>query len=167
MCVLGLIAPADYIHESTDREYLPLIAAIGERTPPDAKLLLLFEHRGFYIPRPHQIGTPFFQERGFTPPEQFADAQSILALLVREKITHLVIATKPTGPDMPSAWLDRLNPFLAALNDCIREKKLLPIWQSERYILCEIRSSTLHDEVAQASELDGNLDAGEEAGLRQ
>ena len=101
--------------------------------------MLLFEHRGFYVPRRHQIGTPFFQERGFTPPEQFADAKAVLALLTREKITHLIVTTKPTGPDIPEAWLERLNPLLAGLNDCIRDKKIMPLWQSDRHVLYEVR----------------------------
>lgn len=139
MCVLGVISQEAYVDISTDGEYVPLVAAIRENTAADAHLMLLFEHRGFYIPRRHQIGTPFFQERGFTPPEQFADAKAILALLSRENITHVVVTTKPTGPDIPDAWLERLNPLLAALNECIRDKQVMPIWQSDRHILYEVR----------------------------
>jgi hypothetical protein len=139
MCLLGWISQTTYVDESTDREYVPLIAGIREHTPANARLLLLFEHRGFYIPRPHQIDTPFFQERGFTPPEQFRDADAVLALLAREKITHVVATTKPTGPDIPAAWLNRLDPLLAALNRCIDAGSLVPVWQSDRHVLYEVR----------------------------
>lgn len=139
MCAIGLISQTTYVDESTDRNYIPLVSAIGEHTPADARLLLLFEHRGFYIPRQYQIGTPFFQERGFTPPEQFSDAKAVLEILGRNSISHLVVTTKPTGPDLPAAWLDRLDPLLAALNRCIEAGSIVPVWQSDRHILYEVR----------------------------
>jgi len=140
MCAVRLITPVAYLDESTDHKYWPLIAAIGEHTQPEASLLLLFEHEGFYVPRRHQIGTPFFQEQLFTPPENFATKDSILTVLSQGQFTHLVVATKPAGPDVPAAWIDRSTPFLAALNLCIQQGKISPLWQSERHILYRIET---------------------------
>jgi len=139
LTVLGVISRADYVNESTGRDYLPLIRAIADETPRDARLLLLFEHRGFYLPRPYVIGTPFFQEAGFTPPEPFSDPARIMDLLAREQITHIVMTNKPTGPDQAATWLDRLDPLFAGLSSCVKEDKLRPIWQSDRYVLLEVQ----------------------------
>jgi hypothetical protein len=139
LSALHVISRTDYLNVSTEREYLPLIQAVAEHTPPDARLMLLFEHRGFYLPRPHVIGTPFFQEAGFTPPEQFKDIEKIMDLLGREQITHVITTNKPTGPDKLPAWLDRLAPFFAGLRQCVDQGRLHVIWESERYVLLEVQ----------------------------
>ena len=47
-----------------DNDYARLLEALG-RTPRSSKVLLLFEKRGLYIPRRHEIGDPGFQEKYF------------------------------------------------------------------------------------------------------
>jgi hypothetical protein len=69
------------------------------RSPPDARLVLLFEHRTMYVPRPAEIATPFFQAGGFTPPEAFADAECVIEALRRDGIRHVVMTRSPVGPD--------------------------------------------------------------------
>jgi hypothetical protein len=140
LSALGVISRTDYVDVSTENEYLPLVQAVIEQTPADARLMLLFEHRGFYLPRRHIIGTPFFQEAGFTPSEQFSDAARIMELLARERITHVIMTNKPTGPDKLAAWLNRLDPFFAALRQCVDQGRLRVAWESERYVLLEVRS---------------------------
>ena len=48
-----------------DNEYISLLDAIG-KTPKSSKVLLLFEKRGLYIPRRHEIADPGFQEKYFS-----------------------------------------------------------------------------------------------------
>jgi hypothetical protein len=138
LSVLGVISRADYVNESTDREYLPLVRVIADQTPPTARLLLLFEHRGFYLPRSYIIGTPFFQETGFTPPESFVDPDGIMDVLAREDVSHVIMTKEPTGPDRAGAWFDRLNPLLGGIAQCVERGKLRPIWETDRYVLLEV-----------------------------
>ncbi len=104
--LLGIWSNTQYVDDSLEVEYVPLVAAIEKSTPEDARLLLLFEHRSLYIPRQCVIGTPFFQAAGLTPPEQFSEADRVLRYLVENKITHVVFATKPIGPDRSREWVE-------------------------------------------------------------
>jgi len=137
--VLGLISPAAYVNEETDRVHLPLVQGLLDHTPAGAKLMLLFDHRGFYLPRPYVVGTPFSQEAHFTPPEQFDEPERIMAALQRERITHVVMTTATAGPDEVPTWLGRLEPFLLALGQCIQNDRLRVVWESERYVLLEVK----------------------------
>ena len=137
--VLGWVSRTAYINEGTDRVHLPLVQGVLEHTPANARLMLLFEHRGFYLPRPYVIGTPVFQEAGFSPPEQFNAPEHIMAVLEREGITHVVMTNAPAGPDQVPGWFDRLESFLLAFGQCVREDRLRVVWQSERYVLLEVR----------------------------
>jgi hypothetical protein len=127
------------VDESTHRRYIPLVRAIVERTPPDAKLMLLFEHRSLYVPREAIIGTPYFQEEGLTPPEDFATAAPLLELLRRNGVTHLVMATSPLGPDWAPAWWDRLQPVFRGIQLALNERRLHIVWQSDDYVVMEVR----------------------------
>jgi hypothetical protein len=145
LSVLGIITPAAYINELTvpphapkEHEYVALVSAIAEQTPPEARLMLLFEHRGFYIPRDFRIGTPFFQDAVFTPPESFSDPAQIMEVLSRERMTHVVMAREPLGPDRAGAWYDRFDPLLAGISECAELGKLRAVWQSNLYIMLEV-----------------------------
>jgi hypothetical protein len=145
LSVSGIISRADYVNELTappraadEHEYLPLILTIAEKTPPDARLLVLFEHRSFYIPRQCTIGTPFFQEAVFTPPEPFSDPARIMEILRNDGISHVVMAKKPLGPDRAGQWFDRFDPLLAGIAECAKQGKLRGIWESNLYIVFEV-----------------------------
>jgi hypothetical protein len=145
LSVLGIISRADYVNELTappqaphEHDYLPLVGAIADQTPPDARLLLLFDHRGFYIPKDCRIGTPFFQEAMFTPPEPFSDPARVMELLRHERITHVVIAREPLGPDRAGDWYDRFDPLLVGIGQCVEQGKLRAVWESNLYIVLEV-----------------------------
>jgi hypothetical protein len=141
MTVAGIIKPADYMKISIDTnevKYTELVQATFEHTHPDARLMLFFEHRSYYLPRFCVIGTPFFQEQWFTPTEPFADPARFMEVLARERITHVVMPDRPTGPDRADAWDDRLAPFLAGIQTCVDQGKLKVVWRSERYILFSV-----------------------------
>lgn len=137
--VLGFWTWAGYVDDGTDRNYMPLVEAIREHTPPEAKLLLLIEHRGLYLPRANIIGTPFFQETIFTPPEEFATSDRVLEVLERNKITHLVIAKSDIGPDRAPDWWKRLAPLLRSIDECERQERLRVVWESEQHVLFAVQ----------------------------
>ena len=136
--VLGYWTWAEYVDDGTDRTYVPLANAIGECTPPDARLVLLFEHRTMYVPRPAVIATPFFQASGFTPPEAFADAERVTAALKRDGITHVVMTRSPIGPDHARDWSARLDPLLQSIGECVRRGAWRILWESEHYLVFEV-----------------------------
>lgn len=137
--VLGFWTWADYVDDGTDRRYLPLVEAIRKHTPPEAKLLLLIEHRGLYLPRANVIGTPFFQEAIFTPPEEFATPDRVLEVLERNQITHLVVAKSAVGPDRAPEWWERLSPLLRGIDECERQGRVQVVWESEQHVLFAVR----------------------------
>ena len=47
-----------------DPDFFQVLDAVG-KTPPQSRLLLLFEKRGLYIPRRYELADPFFQEKYF------------------------------------------------------------------------------------------------------
>jgi hypothetical protein len=138
LAVLGAFSATQQLDEGTDFRYVPLLQAIAERVPADGKVMLLFEHRGFYVPRNCAIGTPGFQESGFTPPESYADPQAFMARLEREGITHLAMTKGPSGPDWLPQWQVRLEPLLRSIEACSREDRLRVVWESEHYYLLEV-----------------------------
>jgi hypothetical protein len=141
MSVVGMISQSKYVDVSTDengREYMALIRAIDDETPRDANVMLLFEHRGFYVPRRHTIGTPLFQEAVFTPPRAFGNAERVRSVLRREQITHVVMTHQQRGPDLAPTWRESLEPFLTGIQDCLDEGDLRPIWESKQYALLEV-----------------------------
>ena len=128
-----------YVDDGTDRRFLPLVEAIREHTPPEAKLLLLIEHRGLYLPRNNVIGTPFFQEAIFTPPEEFATPDRVLEVLEQNQITHLVVAKSAVGPDRAPEWWERLSPLLRGIDECERQGRVRVVWESEQHVLFAVR----------------------------
>lgn len=131
---------SEYVADGTGGHYIPLVQALRTHTPEHARLLLLFEHRGLYLPRPYLIGTPFFQPGGFTPPEQFAHQQALLEFLQAEGITHVVMTKSLVGPDRSPAWFERLEPLFRGIEECVAAGKLDVAWTSEDYVVFAVRS---------------------------
>lgn len=136
--LLGIWSNTQYVDDSLEVEYVPLVAAIEKSTLEDARLLLLFEHRSLYIPRQCVIGTPFFQAAGLTPPEQFSEADRVLRYLVENKITHVVFATKPIGPDRSREWWNRGDPIFASIEKGTHLGYLKVLWVTNYYALLEV-----------------------------
>jgi hypothetical protein len=137
--VAGRFSQTQFVDEGTDYDYLPLALALQDRRFEGAKLMLLFEHRGFYLPRPYVIGTPFFQERGFSPPEHFSNVESITKVLADEAITHVVMSKLLGGPDRDVGWSTRIDLLLGGVAECVRQERLQVVWESERYLVLEVR----------------------------
>jgi hypothetical protein len=137
----GAFSQTHFVDEGTSFRHLPLARACREHLPENARLLVLFENRTLYLPQPALVGTPFFQERGFTPPEDFAEPAAILARLREDQITHVVLAKGPLGPDRLAEWTDRLDPLFRSLEAATRQDALRVIWESDDYALLEVRAT--------------------------
>ena len=137
----GILSPADFVHNMTDRVYLPMVQATNALIPPDARLMLLYENRGLYIPNKHTIGTPLFQESPLSPPEAYSNPASIMKALDNAQITHMLVAKAPLGPDQPPGWFERQQPLLTALQHCIDQDQLHTIWESDTYFLFKVRTN--------------------------
>lgn len=132
---------SEYVDDGTGGQYIPLVQTLRTHIPQPARLLLLFEHRGLYLPRPYLIGTPFFQPGGFTPPEQFARPEALLEFLQREGITHMVMTKSLVGPDRSPAWFERLEPLFRGLEHAVAGGHLEVTWTSEDYVVFAVKSS--------------------------
>ena len=133
---------SESVDDGTDSRYVPLVQAIADRTPPEARLLLVFEHRTLYLPRPAEIGTPFFQAKhrlleSASSPARLADA------LRSGGFTHLVLARSPIGPDRAADWWERTEPFLRAIEQGIAGGTFRTLWESETHLILEPASSVL------------------------
>ena len=136
--LLGIWSNTQYVDDSLEVEYVPLVSAIEKNTPEDARILLLFEHRSLYIPRQCVIGTPFFQAEGLTPPEQYSDPDRVLRYLNENKFTHVVFATKPLGPDRSSQWWNRGESIFASIEKGTQLGYFKVLWNTNNYAFLEV-----------------------------
>ena len=136
--VLSFWTWEDYVSDGTGGSHLALIQAVRDQTPEDAKLMLQFEHRGLYMPRSHVIGTPFFQETGLSEITGRIDSASIMAQLRRDRITHVIIANSPIGPDRATEWWNRWESVFGGIDDCRQRGTLRLLWASEEHSLLEV-----------------------------
>lgn len=134
---------SEYVDDGTGGHYMPLVQALRTHTPQQARLLLLFEHRGLYLPRSNLIGTPFFQPGGFTPPEQFDRLETLLGFLQHNGITHVVMTKSLVGPDRSPAWFERLEPLFRGIEECVATGKLEVSWTSEDYVVLAVKSPVI------------------------
>jgi hypothetical protein len=141
LTIAGSFSQTHFVDEGTSFRHLPLVRACREHLPANTRLLVLFENRTLYLPQPALVGTPFFQERGFTPPEAFADPATIRARLHEFQITHIVLAKGPLGPDRLAEWTDRLDPLFRGIEAATRLDTLRVIWESDDYALLEVRAA--------------------------
>ena len=79
---------------------------LSRETPEESRVLLLFERRGLFVPRDYRIGTPYFQEKFFTPVPESADA--VLETLQREGIDYILVGATEQNPEHLEVY-DREN----------------------------------------------------------
>lgn len=132
--VAGVWTWREFVDDGTDAVYLPMVEAVRDHTPPDARVMLFLEHRSLYIPRTCIIGSPWFQPRGLTD-LRTDDVSALLDRLDEMGVTHLVLARGPVGPDNPAHWLERMTPVMRSLDAAIQQEKLTRLWQSETHML--------------------------------
>jgi hypothetical protein len=138
LAAVGRMSWTEYVDIGTRREHLPLVESIHAGTAADARLMLLFEHRGFYLPRRCVIGTPLFQAGPLSPPEQFRAAGPVMRALNQQQITHVVLAKAPEGPDHLPGSYQRQKAVLDGLRECVEQGLLQPAWESDGYLLLAV-----------------------------
>lgn len=138
-CLAGQEKPVDFVYSRTGEGFLQAMDIARMKTPQDAKFLLLFENRGLYMPRRYEIGTPFFQEKYFTPSEDFEDEDKILEVLRKNEITHILVGLSLRDPDRMKGYLDRSVGFSAALGRLKDNGKLKLLWEDSDYIIFECK----------------------------
>ena len=75
----------------------PVLDHLSRKTPERSRVLLLFERRGLFVPREYRVGTPYFQERFFTPVPDRADA--VLETLRHEGIDYILVGATEQNPE--------------------------------------------------------------------
>ena len=131
--VIGSIKTADYLYSATGPGYLKAVHIANTELPKNAKLMLLFENRGLYIDRNYVVGTPFFQEEFFTPPEQITAPSQIMDVLKKSNVTHVLIGLSENDPDRLPEYLDRTANFAKLLGSLIETNQLKKIWEAEGF----------------------------------
>jgi hypothetical protein len=63
---------------------------------------------------------------------------SIMEILARERVTHLVVARQVRGPDAAEQWLLRLEPLRRGIERCSEAGRLRLQWESERYWVFQV-----------------------------
>ncbi len=140
--VLGRTPLQDYVHTGTGGNYLTAVDVVYHTTPPNAHLLLLFEHRGLYIPRRHTIGTPYFQEQLLTPPGSQHDPESVQQTLERHGITHVLMAVAATGPDLLPRYVEQSQQLARSLAWLAKTGQLRTVWRTPEYVLWQVTPAT-------------------------
>lgn len=127
-----------FLRQQVGEGYAQAVAYVREHTPPNAKLLLLFENRGLYVPRQYVLGTPFWQAACFTPPERYQTKEAVTAELQRLGVTHVLMGLSNQDPDRVPTYLDRCRGFAAGLGQLVAAGTLRPVWQCPDYQLLEV-----------------------------
>jgi hypothetical protein len=122
------------LDDGTHGQYLPLVEAIERSTPQGAKLLLLFEHRGLYLRRAREIGTPGFRTGG-VPRGCETDSDFFHNWLKKKGITHVVLANTPQGPDQNPEWRTSVEYVYRAVEKAVDAGVLTVVWQSQTHVL--------------------------------
>lgn len=138
LTALGRVPLADYIHTGTDEAYLPAADAVLSTCSPSDRVLLLFEHRSLYIPRPCTIGTPFFQSELFTESGELRSPAAVLDVLHSANVSHVLMALTSGGPDQIPAYVERMRPLAQSIGLLIKDGKLQKIWESDSHMLCKV-----------------------------
>ncbi len=136
---LGRLGAADYVYSSTGEGYLQALDMIRLKTPEGAKVMMIFENRGLYMPRSYVIGTPFFQGAIFTPPENFSEPGRAYEAIAGSGATHVLLGLSDSDPDRLPEYLDRSRELCAAIASLRDLGRLATLWEGGGYLLLEAR----------------------------
>ncbi|MDD5697856.1 MAG: hypothetical protein PHH77_04500 [Victivallaceae bacterium] len=129
---------AEILRNAThDPGYFEIMSSLAQKTHPEAKVMLLFERRGLYCPRPYVIGTPYWQAKYNTPapptPEAFYDS------LRKHHIQYLILGGSPMNPDeLSGKYPAEKERLLNRVNCLVGNGKLSIIRGRNNYFLCRV-----------------------------
>jgi len=138
--VTGKIRNVDYIYSATGEGYLQACNVICDTTPKDAKVMLIFEHRGLYIPRRHVIGTPYFQSKYFTDADSSLTPENIRATLKAEGISYVLVGLSSNDPDRIGKYLEKSQKFATMLQALVDRQDLKIVWSGSGYMLYRVET---------------------------
>jgi len=120
-----------------DPGYIEAMTALAEKTPPDSKVMLLYERRGLYCPRPYVVGTPYWQAKYNTPvplsPGEFYES------LRKNDIQYIILGGSIRNPDeIGGEYLKKKEQLMSQISYLVRNKKLSIIWGQGNYFICRI-----------------------------
>jgi len=118
--------------------YLREADAISALTPPDATVMLLWDPRSLYIPRRTVIGTPFFQQRYFSPVPADLTPDALLHALQTQHIDYVLFAPSKLDPDRLAAYVARCVPLVDALQALATRGTLKIASQADGYFLLAV-----------------------------
>lgn len=109
---------------------------LAEHTPPDAGVLLVFERRGLYCPRPCRNGSPGFQDWF-----DFTQYPDWIGELQKRNIHYLLIAASRKNPDVQEAFIAQDQAFGEAVYQglCSGRLRLLREASAEVFMLIKIQ----------------------------
>lgn len=121
-----------------DPGYIESMTAIDAKTPPDSRVMLLYERRGLYCPRSYVIGTPYLQAKYNTPissnPDEFYNS------LRKNKIEYILLGGTNRNPDvLGGEYLEKKEQLMKQINYLVRHKKLSIIWGQGNYFLIKLK----------------------------
>lgn len=126
-----------YLETGTrDKGFVRAMAEIAEKTPQQAKIMLVFERRGLYMARQYVIATPFYQEQYFTPLPNTSD--EIMEVLKKEKIDYILIGASEVNPDHLVEYNAIYMQFGGLLARLKASNKLEDVWFDDCYGLYKV-----------------------------
>ncbi|MBQ9503326.1 MAG: hypothetical protein IJU70_14325 [Lentisphaeria bacterium] len=102
-----------------DPDFPRILESVG-RTPPESRILLLYEKRGLYVPRRHSIADPDFQEKYFVRPPR-TPGEFVEAL---DDGDYLLIGSDERNVDLQEGDLEKKRRMLDLAAAALREGRL-------------------------------------------
>jgi len=124
-------------HAVRDPGYIESMTALAGKTPPESKVMLLYERRGLYCPRPYVIGTPYLQVKYNTPVASSPDI--FYNSLVKDNIQYIILGGSVKNPDeLGGEYLKKKEQLMNQITYLVRSKKLSIIWGQGNYFLFHV-----------------------------
>jgi hypothetical protein len=120
-----------------DEDYIRLLEAVG-KTPPDSRVLLLFEKRGLYVPRRHEIGDPGFQEKYFKTIPENTDA----FLKEIKDFDYLLLGSEEKNVDLQESGIEIRQKLHALTASALAEGRLEIVLSGKSCYLLKVKQLT-------------------------
>ncbi len=129
----------DYLYTATGPGYLKSVEIIRTKTAPDSRVMLLFEHRGLYMPRDYVIGTPVFQNKCFARLDKLGSTEYVIDELRECGTDFLLVGLSAEDPDRIPGLLDCSLPLARSINRLQQKKALKLLWSDDGYALYRLQ----------------------------
>lgn len=110
-----------------DPDFIQILEAAG-KTPRGSRILLLFERRGFYLPRRHENADPGFQDKYFKTLPQTVD--ELMAEL--KDADYLLTGSNEKNVDLQEKDLEIQKHLMMLINSAVSQNRLKIVISSSR-----------------------------------